>query len=425
VHNRAVVLPGAFSSPFCRAAMARIGLAVARIFLDVPKTHPQPGTFDWSLPDRQIREAIASGMAPMLCLHQRGPGWFLGDKEKPWWRHDAARKEWAAFAKACAERYRGKAPYYEILNEPQHLHKDSPTFMGWECSVAMFIEAASGIKQADPNALCGGAATWAAWESAEWAKRVLAKPDGERLLDFVSYHIYTSHHLEDTDDKIMAKTPWFGEAPVHIRAELSKASDKRILVAITEFNTSAVWSKDGKLCTDPRNRDGFGGVVAALALLYSARGGCDVAVHFGIMGGFGLIRWPPRYEILPVYHAVHMVRQIAGLQPEAKLLATVTDEEPKKVKNCIRGDALTHDLEPFAIRSPDALAVVLINKKPRTSFAAVLDCPFAPSTHAKVYRYASIRLGDALFPLETLQARKGPLPVVCPPYSVTVVRWDR
>lgn len=423
VNKKLVLLPGAFGSPFCRRALKGVGISVARIFVDVPKRHPEPGVFDWSLLDEQVAQVLASETALMLCLHQRGPGWFVGDKEKPWWQHPAAREEWRIFAEACARRYRGKVHYYEVLNEPEHLHKEKPGYMGWDCTVAMFVEAASAIKAVEPGVLCGGAATWAAWESAEWGKKVLAEPGGERLLDFVSYHIYTSHSLEDSDDKIMAKTPWFEDAPAYVRGELKKVSKKRILTALTEFNTSAVCSKDGKPYTDPRNVDPFGGVVAALAQLHSARGGCDIAVHFGTMGGFGLIRWPPEYKRQSAYYAVQLLNQVAGLAPGAHVLKTTSSEQPKTVRSCVRGESQTYDLESFAIKGPEGTAIVLVSKRPKIHFdVSVSLASLPPSTRADLFQYSATRLPDSRYPIQTLSAQDGAFRVTCPPYSMTVLK---
>jgi len=422
VNKKLVELPGAFGSSFCRGALKDIGIGVARIFVDVPKRHPEPGVFDWSLLDERVAQVLASDTAIMLCLHQRGPGWFVGDKEKSWWQHPAARSEWRRFAEACATRYRGKVRYYEILNEPEHLNKEKPGYMGWDCTVAMFVEAASAIKAVESGVLCGGAATWAAWESAAWGKKVLARAGGEQLLDFVSYHIYTSHSLDDSDDKIIAKTPWFEDAPAYIRRELSKVSKKRILVALTEFNTSAVCSKDGKPYTDPRNVNAFGGIVAALAQLHSARGGCDLAMHFGTMGGFGLLRWPPEYKRQPAYYAVQLLNQIAGLTPGAQLLKTTSSEPPKTVRSCVRGESRTYDLESFAIKGPEGTAAVLVNKRSRIHPEVSVRLPSSPAaTRGDLFQYSATRLPDSLYPLQTLSAQDGAFRVTCPPYSIAVI----
>jgi hypothetical protein len=416
-------MPGAFGSPHCRRQLQAAGVGVARIFVNQPKVHPEPGVFDWSATDARVAEVRKAGMAVMLCLHQRDATWFVGDATTPWWRLPAGRKEWREFARVCAQRYRGKVSYYEILNEPNHLKKDKPHYMGWDLSVALFLDAARQIEAVEPDALIGGAATWAAWESATWAKRVLAQPEGERLLDFVSYHIYTSHGVGDTDAQILAKTPWFEEAPVHIRRELAKLTEKRILVALTEYNVSAVFTKDGKPFTDPRNVSTFGGMVTALAMLHSARGGCHTAMHFSTMGGFGLIRWPPEYHMRRPYHAVRMLYEVAGMRPGAQVLKTDTSETAKEVKSCVGSKWTACDVESFAFRHGDQRSVVLVNKRASGTVRATVAIPGAKA--AELYQYSSTRLPDAIRPLAMIQAENSKLEVSCPAYSVTVLRAKR
>ena len=420
VRRKVVDMPSAFASRHCRERLRSAGVRVARIFVNVPKVHPRPDAFDWGTTDTQVAEVIESGMVAMLCLHQRAATWFVGDKERPWWQVNAGRKAWREFARVCAQRYRGKARYYEVLNEPNHLHRDKANYVGWGMSVALFMDAAKEIKAVDPQALVGGAATWAAWESATWGRRVLAQPDGERLLDFVSYHIYTSHSLGDSDEQIVAKTPWFEEAPVYVRRELAALTQKRILLALTEYNASAVTSKDGKPFTDPRNVSTFGGVLAALAMLHSARGGCDMVVHFGTTGGFGLIRWPPEYQVRRPYHAVRMLHDAAGLRPGAQVLKTQTNEPAKEAGSCVRGKWYARDLEAFALRHDGAVAVALVNKRGKEAVRAAIVLP--GSREATLYQYSSTRLHDARYPLATLKSASGRFDIECPAYSVTVLR---
>jgi len=252
---------------------------------------------------------------------------------------------------------------------------------------------------------------------------VLAQPDGERLLGFVSYHIYTSHSVDDTDAQILAKSPWFEEAPVHIRRELAKLTDKRIQLALTEYNVSAVFTKDGKPFTDPRNVSTFGGTVTALAMLHSARGGADLSMHFGTMGGFGLIQWPPEYQVQRPYHAVRMLHEAAGVRPGAQVLRTETSETAKEIKSCVGGKWTAHDVESFAFRHGDQSSVVLVNKRAAGTVRATVTIPGAE--RAELYQYSSTRLPDAIHPLAAIQAEDGTLEVSCPVYSVTVLKTTR
>ena len=423
VERQTSAMPGAFGSPHCRRQLQAAGVGVARIFVNQPDVHPEPRVFDWSATDARVAEVREAGMAVMLCLHQRDATWFVGDATTPWWRLPAGRKEWREFARVCAQRYHGKVRYYEILNEPNHLKKDKPHYMGWDLSVELFLDAARQIEAVDRAALIGGAATWAAWESATWAKRVLARPDGERLLGFVSYHIYTSHSVDDTEAQILAKTPWFEEAPVHLRRELAKLTKKPILVALTEYNVSAVFTKDGKPFTDPRNVNTFGGMVTALAMLHSARGGGHMAVHFSTMGGFGLIRWPPEYQVRRPYHAVRMLHEVAGVRPGAQVLKTDTSETAKEIKSCAGGTWTARDVEAFAFRHGNQSSVVLVNKRASGTVHATVTMPGAKE--AELYQYSATRLPDAIHPLATIQADNGKLEVSCPAYSVTVLKTKR
>ncbi|MBN2308480.1 MAG: cellulase family glycosylhydrolase [Candidatus Hydrogenedentes bacterium] len=423
VRQRPLSLAGAYGSPAARASLHGIGVGCARIFVDVPGVHPDAGTFNWERTDTAVGEVAESGMDVMLCLHQGGPEWLGGSSERPWWELDEGRAAWRAAVAACAARYRGKVRYYEILNEPNLIKDGEAGFMGWERSVDLYLSAAEAIKQAEPGALCGGAATWAGWESGAWAARVLARPGGEALLDFVSYHIYTSHNLDDADAAILSKVGWFEQAPRHIRAELAGLTDKRVQIVLTEFNTSAVFSKDGKPYTDPRDVNVFGGLVSALALLHSATGGCDMAMHYSTSGGFGLLVWPPLYDRQPAYYAVALLREAAGFAPGAELLDVETSEPPKAAPHCVKGESETYDLQPFAVRSASGTAVVLINKQRDAAVAAQIRFTGEnASSEAQVYVYSAMRVADAVYPASAVTAVGGVFEVECAPYSITVVK---
>lgn len=422
VYRREVTLPGMYGSPTGQQALKAIGTRVVRVFVQCQDVAPGSGVFQWEFVDAAIGQIVDSGMAPMVCLHQGGPAWFVGTSQEPWWRREDGMAAWKAFAKACAARYGDRVRYYEILNEPEHMHQEKENYMTWDQTADCFLSAASAIKEVDADALCGGAATWAAWESGTWASHVLDRPDGERLLDFVSYHIYTSHNLEDPDDAILAKTVWFEESPRYIQSQLAGRTQKRILTALTEFNTSAVFTKDGKPYTDPRDVNAFGGLVCALAYLHSARGGCDLAMHYSTAGGFGLLVWPARYEKQSAYYAVLLLHDVAGLTPGAEVLETTTTEPGKPVASAVRDELTTHSLEPFAVRSEERVAVVLINKRRDVGAVAKVHFPGdTPPSNAQMYCYSSTRIPDAVFPVSTLNAQEGGFVVECPPYSVVAI----
>ncbi len=424
VHKKQIMMPGMFGAPSPRRALQAIGTRVARIFVRCQDIHPQPDVLEWDFLDAAVGQVIDSDMTPMLCLHQGEGKWFVGTKESPWWQHEEAKSAWNNFVRACATRYGDRVRYYEVLNEPNLMKKEQDYYMGWERSVDCFIQTAQIVKRVDTDALCGGAATWAAWESATWAGHVLDRPEGERLLDFVSYHIYTSHDLKDSDASILSKVGWFEESPGYIQRELAERTKKRILTALTEFNASAIWSKEGKAYTDPRNVSALGGLVSSLAYLHSARGGCDMAMHFATAGGFGLLVWPPRYERQPAYYAVLLLHDVAGLVPGAELLATTTTQEAMEIPSAVRDKRTAYDLEPFAIRSDNHLSVVLVNKRKDVTLRAKVHAgPGALAQPAQLFRYSSTRIPDALFPLASTDWDSAHSVVDCPPYSVNVLRF--
>lgn len=419
--GKLVTLPGAYGNPAATDALRQVGAEFVRVFVWVNRVVAADGTQDWADVDAQVAQAEAAGFDIMLCLHQ-APGKWLSEEGPAWWETERGRELWRAFADGCARRYASRIRYFEILNEPNHVDKDSENFMGWENSAALYLDAARAVRTHAPGARCGGAATWAAWESYVWAKTVLAQPGGESLLDFVSYHIYTSHDLEDSEQKILEKTAWFREAPEYIRRELAALTPKPIAVVLTEFNTSAVWQKDGELFTDPRDINAFGGMVAVLALLNSAAGGADMAVHFGTTGGFGLVRWPPIYERQPKWYALELLVNRAGLRPGAELLAVKMPEPETTVKSCVGGEIPWHPVEVFGVRRAGSVAVIAINKQHSPTVVA-LEVAGATG-EAELYRYSSTRIAEASYPEAVGLSDGGRHLLELESYAVAALVWQ-
>ena len=403
--------PSAYATPSAQAALQAAGIGLVRVFVDVPRVHPSPGEFDWTDTDAAVSEIEASGMTPMLSLNQRDGAWFVGDAQQPWWTQPSGRDEWQVLAATVAQRYGDRVPYYELLNEPNHLHPASSSYMGWDASVDLFLGAAEAIHDIAPGVRVGGPASYGSWEPATWAKKVLAKPGGEQQLDFVSYHIYASEDPDDADEAIFTKAKMYETAPAVIRAALAETTSKPIEVALTEFNSSSVWSVDGVPYTDPRNVDAVGGLVASLGWLYSARGGGDMALRFGTTGGFGLIRWPPDYELLPAYHAARLLHEMGGLAPGGELLSTeITGGQSAAV-------------EVFAIRNGDQETVILVNTHATESADVSVQFEADPAERMlDVYRYGADRLSSALATWAQAVTIDGIAQVEIAPHSMMVLR---
>ncbi len=422
VLGRMVRSPSTYASPAALFWIRPLEVRVVRTWARLKEFHPHPGKWEWEGTERPVGEIVNAGFKVLLCLNQGDGKWFVGDERRPWWEFAEGRREWEAAARALAERFKGKVAMVEIFNEPNLIHEKGPNYMGWRRSVELFLRAVTIIKQVDPSILCGGPASWAGWETAEWGKKVLSEPEGEALLDFLSYHIYTTHKIEESDEAIMERTPWFEEAPIYIEREMRKVTRKHILKVITEFNVSSVCFKEGKPWTDPRNRNALGGVWLASAFLHNAKGGCDIAVHFSTLGGFGILVWPPEWRPWPAYFAWRMLVEGAGLKAGAKILECSTTEKATKTVSVAGMKQPVLSLEPFAIRRNDGgLSVVLVNKVKR-KLVARLKWPKGASS-AKLFRYSTARIADALWPLERIERREE-LEITCPPLSVTVLRFE-
>ncbi|MEO1497425.1 MAG: cellulase family glycosylhydrolase [Planctomycetota bacterium] len=399
----------AHADPAASAALVDAGVGLSRVFVDAPQVNPAPGVYDWADIDTAVNEIVATGMTPMLTLHQRDGAWHVGDVDTPWWDDPTGLAAWTDLAATLATRYADRATYFELLNEPNHLHPTRDSYMGLDRSAELFVAGASAIRAAAPDAKIGGPASFGSWEPATWAKRVLNLPGGEAQLDFVSYHVYATGSATATDADLFERARWWETVPQAIRTELEANTTKPIELALTEFNASSVFELDGELWTDPRNVDDIGGLLAALGWLYSARGGADIAVRFGTTGGFGLIRWPPDYELRPAYHAVRLLHEVAGLVPGAELLSTT-----------IAGEA--SGLEAFALRDDEGERFVLINTDDTATHTLDLVVG-APTSERSLerYRYDAGRTADALTPLSLETTVDGELTIDVPPRSLVVL----
>lgn len=418
-----MTMPGAYGSQAARKLLRDVGVSVVRIFLTAVEIRPDAGTWNWDSTDRSVAQVIEAGMRPMLCLRQAGPEWIGGTAETGWWKTETGRAAWDEYASEVARRYGDRCRWYEVFNEPNIIHAEKPDCFGWDGIAEMYLVAARAIRAQDADAIIGGAATWAAWETAEFGRHVLKRPDGEAMLDFVSYHIYTTHSLEESNETLMSRTPWFRETPAYIRAQLAPLTDKRILAICTEYNSNAIWSKDGKPFTDKRCTNAFGGILSASVLCNSALGAADMVMHFATIGGFGLIVWPPEYQPQACYFAHALLHQVAGLRSGSQMLKTTCSLPPETAQSAVRGELTDAALETYAVRdSTGILSVILVHKRATPALRVSLKVP-GDITAANLYRYSARRIPDSLYPVERLQSAAGALAVDCEPYSITVVRF--
>lgn len=174
------------------------GFRVLRTDLLWSRVESQPGRYDWSGPDALIEAMTAHGLKPLLILAYSNPLYaprLEGRPPSPSLSHaapqeGAAREGFMRFARAAAERYRGRVAW-EIWNEPDHN-------FGWPVDLKSYIdfaaEACRGIRSEDRQAVVMGPAASA------FLPRFLeafVEADKEGCFDAVSIHPYRDRAPED------------------------------------------------------------------------------------------------------------------------------------------------------------------------------------------------------------------------------------
>lgn len=354
-----------YDVPLALEKLARIPLRSVRLWAYPSEFHPAPGRWAWEALDARIAEVVAAGYAPVVCLFQ-AEEWYTGTPDDPWWTDAAARREWAAAARALARRYGDRVAEWIVFDEVNYLHPERDHYMSFGTSAKVYLEAAREIKAVDDDARVGGPSGFAGWENGHWASYVLASEGGAEHLDFVSSNIFLSWDSEDSDATIMDRTIWYEEAPSQIRDMITEHADDLSLV-LDAYNASALWTRDGtpdgELWTDPRNVNTFGGVYQTAALLHGAKGGFQTTLRWETLGGFGILSWYPAFEERPPYHAWLLVAGPGRLQPGSHLLDATTSEPPKPDLPHHSGQRVEgYTVQPFAVRRDDGISVVLINK---------------------------------------------------------------
>lgn len=392
-----------------------------RVWANINKFHPNPDTWNWEELDRNVEEILNSGYKFILCLYQ-SEEWFIGSPDKPWWKYPEALTEWENAAYQLADRYKNNIDMIIIFDEPNMMHQDKAYYITFKECAQLYIKAAQKIKEVNPDILCGGPSAFGGWENGHWAKYVLNEPDGTKFLDFVSCNIFLSWDANDSDDTIMDRTIWYEEAPQKIEKMLGDKCPSTLI--LDAYNASALWKKDGKLWTDPRNVSAFGGVYLAAALLHSAKGKFNVTLHWETIGGFGILDWYPQFKELAPYYTWKYLIDTAGLADGAQIRGCTTTESPKENAPHQGGmNVNLYRIQPFAVRRTDGgISVILINKYSIDTITAAVNVPDGMTRFA-IYRYDKTRVTDCFLPLEKDFAKQT-VELNCPPYSVSIIRFE-
>ena len=131
------------------------GAKFVRIVLYWDLAQPTRTTYNWKEPDKQINEAIAAGLTPLVTVW-RAPGWAERSSKGEAGTRDPDPAAFGAFAKQLALRY-PNVHHWEAWNEPNLDHFLSPQIRdGQRYSPGLYRKLLDqfwvGIHSVDPNA---------------------------------------------------------------------------------------------------------------------------------------------------------------------------------------------------------------------------------------------------------------------------------
>jgi len=353
----------------------------------------------------RVRLIESHGWTPLLALTISSslPTWFHGeagdDGGRAWFRFDTdgtfheggygnQTEAWTEITRglAAALKAAGLAGlHWETIYELGHtMPLDDIHYWG-----------ARGLRAGDPEAKLLGPATWPGWTVEERFVKPYLTKYGPDSLDCVSVHWYASneHGIWATPEwgrpitmadslwlqYLMEVTPKYEVWCRSLRRLLDdpqlNPTGKRIGIAFTELDANA---NSPYMQTPPNpaypdydasadcyvNTNTFGGVWLASTLCHLARSGCcDLALKFNTRQYYGLIDQDAAgaYMRIPVWYAVKLLSDVAGLRPGATLLQTTTQGASDSAAAHAGGEDSPW-LESFAVKADAGHAVVLINR---------------------------------------------------------------
>ncbi len=208
--------------------MYRLGARRLRIDLSWALVEWHRGQFDWSRPDRVIREARAAGLRVLAILGYVPP-----------WAQTASGavrpRLFAGFVDRATRRYAPSVGSWEIWNEPnlERFWSPSPNPAAYARTVAA---AAPRIRRNDPNAriivgaLAPATDTGSELSPETFLRRFYRAIPRHSLFDAISVHPYSYPAMPSGDED------WntFHRLP-QIRAVASRAGDRDVRVWLTEY----------------------------------------------------------------------------------------------------------------------------------------------------------------------------------------------
>jgi len=161
---------------------------------------PTATSYDWTEPDKQINEALAAGLTPLVTVW-RAPGWAERSSSGEKGTRDPDPVAFGAFARQLALRYRS-VHYWEAWNEPNLDHFLSPqTRDGHRYSPGLYRQLLDefwqGIHSVDPTAqvAAGGLARRYKIPPLQFIRDVFCLNDNLKAIDSCPVHLDAwSHH---------------------------------------------------------------------------------------------------------------------------------------------------------------------------------------------------------------------------------------
>ncbi len=189
------VFPGVSYQDALIRKVKEMGFTRPRIDLTWTDVEKAPGQFNWGFYDEVMRKVEANGLkAPIFILdynnplygpktpHPRGYQWGITT--------DANRAAFARFARAAAERYKGKGVIWEIWNEPDVVPfwADTPNPVDFARLVQASLAA---IRSVDPQAVVINGGFADKLDKKEFIRQFL-QAGGARGLNALAVHSYNT-----------------------------------------------------------------------------------------------------------------------------------------------------------------------------------------------------------------------------------------
>ncbi len=409
----------AFKDTIATNKLAKLNIKWIRQWAYPEQFHPEPGVWDWSELDDNIGTARSLGYEIALCLFQ-SHDWFAGTPDSGWWYHDTTREEWPITARELATRYKDDVKIFLMFDEVNYMYPDRDDYMTFKTCAELYVEAAKEIKSVDNTLLCGGPSGHSGWENGHWGTYVMNEPGADTLLDFIAANQFITWGPDESDDDVMDHTIWYEEGPMRIKEKMgADLPDKLILDA---YNVNGSWQNNGELWTDPRNTNLFGGIYHAAAKLHAAKGGYDIALHWNTLGGYGVLKWYPDYDMNIPYFTWRYLIETADLIPGSKMISVASSETPKEgILHMSNEHTACLTVQPFAIKTADdGIRLILINKY-NESKDLMVATPEGMNSY-KFFRFDGDRIETANNMIYC-DGTEDSLLVSCPGMSVTVIQY--